>query len=952
MYKFHDAIAEAYQQVHDWLLTTTPAYRRDSGNVNTKQSNVNTAAQFDKFLHTHAFKVQYVLEREVISDDFDSLFASESPIIYIDIACGSGTSSIAFLNTLLQSDLQSIKSPRQILFIGLDIDPFALEIYTKFMNLIGEKIDKSFLQIDFRCVHLGVPDGITEVIHHINNNWNKSTPIPHAILTQVNAVRPFTDNDDTEQKLRKSLLQKQVPIGDLTEDQFSRRVVNSYKRLQIEANIDFLTMIFIGTEDKYDKTKWAYAINNLAEIARQLFNESSMRIVDKHLTAPNNPIEISYENPIGSRWREQFQNYSTKFYSYVGFCTNETLVRDSGWEALVSIENLRLAWVRSRHYMLRESLVDEFEIRLFEADEANNLDQLRLKLINYLQDLAKTSSRLAYNFPKKWDTDQNDVIPRPRVLTRFEEDILAVAIVQVLGINAPEMEGSYEYRLQISDNKNQSEYLYQYYLNGYRDFIETARHEAERLSKRRNADRAMIIQTDIESFYTNINQARLIGEMPAESNRLTWLLSELLHKPIPETDQTPEENRHAPGFGLVQGGTASGFFAKLFLQSIHKPIMDGRVKLFRYADDIIMTVPPNADAKEALTILGDRLEMLGLPLSSEKTQKYEPQEFLDELASQDDLDDWDSRLKDEILRPLYAMNLEYRKFFDKHNDDDTWYSAIRWYQDRLNKLGIHLSEPYLSRKIQENLNLRNVAGRKFPDLDFFSDRTIEDWVAEFHELNQTWAESTLANIRYEMEEQLILAWQRYHKNRGKNKVMERLYLTRIRFFTGRLVYIGFGRCTKIVFDALREPGILRNPRWIIEAIVRQGIILEFLDLLNELRHRNYTADDYMRAVCARALRFLSNDFHDNYDGFLSEFLSDIIHSGSNIEKLMATETLVFLDRRYENLDYCDLLSLLQDENVLMYPQLIRNISMVIILYCDKYTHILKDIAHPIIEDIL
>src|SRR5690606_16968244 len=144
---------------------------------------------------------------------------------------------------------------------------------------------------------------------------------------------------------------------------------------------------------------------------------------------------------------------------------------------------------------------------------------------------------------------------------------------------------SYEYRLEASDKPN--EFLYEYYLNGYQDFVQRGINEATRYKDRNS----LIIQTDIRSFYTDINQHQLVDLVSTPSKRIKWILDQLLKRPIPETSETL--NLHKAGSGLAQGGTASGFFAKLYLQALHKPIgkRERKISLYRYADDIVIVIP-------------------------------------------------------------------------------------------------------------------------------------------------------------------------------------------------------------------------------------------------------------------------------------------------------------------------------------------------------------------------
>lgn len=48
----------------------------------------------------------------------------------------------------------------------------------------------------------------------------------------------------------------------------------------------------------------------------------------------------------------------------------QSLTEDSQWHALMDDHNLKLAWAQARRHLLAESITDEVEIRIFDANLA------------------------------------------------------------------------------------------------------------------------------------------------------------------------------------------------------------------------------------------------------------------------------------------------------------------------------------------------------------------------------------------------------------------------------------------------------------------------------------------------------------------------------------------------------------------------------------------------------
>ena len=212
------------------------------------------------------------------------------------------------------------------------------------------------------------------------------------------------------------------------------------------------------------------------------------------------------------------------------------------------MENLRLAWARVRLIRTREDISDEIEIRLFERDLEDNLERLRSKLKSYDKYVAMTDDRVSYEFPKNEDGG------RPYVLPRLEEDIVSVAIVQVLGRLAFGLQNtSFDYRPH--DNFPRStELLYRSWFDAYHRFRDEV---SIGVSLETNCQ---VLEADIERYFTSIEQSQLVAtvvrELRTQRSRVKWLLKRLF---------MVDSDGHACEHGLAQGAAGSGFYANAFL---------------------------------------------------------------------------------------------------------------------------------------------------------------------------------------------------------------------------------------------------------------------------------------------------------------------------------------------------------------------------------------------------
>lgn len=133
-----------------------------------------------------------------------------------------------------------------------------------------------------------------------------------------------------------------------------------------------------------------------------------------------------------------------------------------------------------------------------------------------------------------------------------------------------------------------------------------------------------IIDADISGYFDNIDHTwmtRCLNERIADPN-FKRLILRFLKAGIIKTGVRQKTNKGTP-----QGGIISPMLANIYLHYVldlwyekrERNKMRGYTKLIRYADDFIVGLQHQNEAKQLLTDIAERLEKFGLELSLEKT---------------------------------------------------------------------------------------------------------------------------------------------------------------------------------------------------------------------------------------------------------------------------------------------------------------------------------------------
>lgn len=880
-YSFHSFIASAYSAVHKWL-EIQPQANGYKDITSYSQCNENlplqsAAAQYRIYFPAHYFKIIHILETIITPTKLLDWFTYNPYICIIDIGCNAGAASIAFIETILRLEEQKkLVNKVGIYCIGIDVNKHSLAIYNQLMKEVSFRISSSNIKLEYQVIPRSIREASLPVIASLaqkRSQWLQPF-LSHVFLLQSNIVDILKKKHYLEQQEYNQLKELDIDSNIILEDynQFSKEYALAYKQFLEEIPIDNIHIITTDTGNNNDEY---LRVKEMANAFDEVFLSKNHTIE----RLGEGTYKVEYENPVDSYWRTTGnKQYYSNFHVDVSSITSTQLSNDQDWLDVISIENLQLAWARARHNFFAETLFDEVEIRLFEKNLNENLNRLQQQLIAYAEDVALDDDRILYKFPKpKFNS-------RPKALSRMEEEILSVAIIQKLGHKADSLQSSNAHRLARRKGNQDTEYLYEPWFNSYfKRFLFEAKKSAEKY------DNSVVIKVDIQSYYTKIIQENLIDltakELRTQSERVRWLLRILLSKEL-------DEDEHEIGRGITQGGVGSGFYSNIYLTPIDakfKANNEWDVEYHRYADDILLIIPNQEDVKNVMDFLPKELEKIGLELNDDKTKIYNATEFLEEMQEDEILEELNKNFND-LTNLLWIMNAQYRKKFRNYfESDEQWWFFIEQYRHCLESISIYISSQELSRKLYKYLFKQEDDLEIKAQLDFPQLMDNDSWNMNFNALNIEWIQSKdklykqLIKIFKESLEELITNSEQLIKQQGEK---------RIRSVINKLTYLGFTDISQQVSEILcNMPWIFRkSSQNIIESLARQGYQTEIINVLESYENSTNRTADYMRAITLRGMRFLPKINSREWDKVV-EF-STI--NNSVVTKLMATETWLYL----------------------------------------------------------
>ncbi|MBO1352296.1 MAG: hypothetical protein EBE86_035290 [Hormoscilla sp. GUM202] len=916
---FHPIIVEAYTAVHQWLASSVPEANgyKSLPYKNVRKKLLETdwkhiAFQYYALFPAHYFKAIHVLEAVIGENRLLTWLRHRQRICLLDIGCGGGAASAAFVDAVIRlKEQEKLTNDINILLIGVDPSANAIGLYIQTMNNL-KSLTSELINIEFKYVMEGFPNAVSYIERSLKDELETSQLpcLSNTLVMQLNVISPFSQTYRNRQAELERLRALGIDVDNSSVEidaGLGTAEAQAYKQLIESVPIDVMHIATIGTQNMEKEvqvgTKSEIPLEErIKEMSATLCQIIGNRHLVKQISSGNHSVHV--ENPINSHWKDRnidrtYKDKPIEFYA--DFCTVFSADRDEDkeWNAVISIENLRLAWARARNNLLRETLYDETEMRLFDLNIEMRLEGLREQLCAYANDVALTDEMISYKFPK------NLTVTRPKGLSRIEEEIISVAIIQKLGDKASQLRGS-SYAYRISDGSRDTEYLYEYWFKAYCDYMRKARDSAK------NYPNGAILKVDIQSFYTKIIQDQLCNELYREltvSERVRWLIRLLLSKSIDE---------HELGQGITQGSIGSGFYANIYLTSVDAKFGSGNewgVELHRYVDDMILVIPNPEDLNAVEEALKNELNSLGLNLNEEKTERiYNISTFLEQSDEDDCLERLSERF-DSVVNSLWILNSEHRAILASYyHNDMQWWHNIECYRQCLKAIKIYMQETELSRKIYKylfNSKSRNrdlskqkevlrlegeLKSTQPPSEDSFS--AITQWAATFNSSNNLWV-SHKNELRRELFELFQSSWQELRDSDALNPNEIRRLQRYIRFALYRLSVLGFEDISIPLMEILRESfWIIRDPINVLERLARQGYLAEVRSLLEY--YQNYEQPvEYIKAITIRAMRFLP-DVDSQEWKLIVESATITDGSVSLAERLMATETWLYLGHKYND----------------------------------------------------
>lgn len=907
---FHPYIADAYTAVHQWLATQPEVNGYQNIRSYSQCDDItfkSAAAQYSLYFPTHYFKVIHTLENIITPEKLLTWLDKNRNICFVDVGCGAGAGSLAFIETILRlKEQEKITQPLNIYCVGIDVNQWTLVIYNKLLVRVKSQVAAAHINLEFNISPTSIGQAVipvTSCLSQKREQWQQPF-LGHVLMIHSTVVDLLSSQHKRQQQqyeeLKKLGINSHLIVSNYAE--YSKQYALAYKHLFEEVPIDHLSVITIGTNNDISP------VQEMSDALAQGFKSSHHNVESNSV---NKEIHtVYYENPIGSYWRN-IKNIikapkPSEFYVDISTIVSAKLQKDNDWNQVISTENIERAWVCTRKYLFAESLFDEVEIRLFEINLEENIKRLQKQLIAYVQEAHK-EDYISYNFVKNLSTT------RPRGLSRMEVEIMSTAIIQKLGEKVSRLQGnSYAYRLP-AQGERETEYLYTNWFKAYSDFLSDLRRHAQKY------ENCVVIRVDIESYYTRIVQDSLLELTKdlTESERIHWLLKILLSKQLDE---------HQVGYGITQGSIGSGFYANLYLKQIDLRFgtqpsdNEWKVMFYRYMDDMILFVPDADDVTAVLDTLNKELEKLKLNLNQDKTELYYRVSEFVESIKEDDLFEQFSQQFDKVMNGLWIGNYQYRKELAGayRNNDYVWRHLIEQYQKCLCSINIYIKVPDLSRRIYKYLfdskkrykDLKTKVELNLPHLPS-DDReiSIKQWDYDFHQLNDEWMgekdklRTKLINLFCESLKE-IEEIEEIPSDRN-NIRRQRTLKTYIRFAVNKLLIFGFTEIVRDVVEILCEkPWVFREPLQIVESLAIQGYLIELMEILAYYQNRSHKMSEYIRAVSLRAIRFLPK-----INEYAWEKVVEYSINGTLVERLMATETWLCL--AYNNL--CD--GFVQDSNI-------------------------------------
>jgi Reverse transcriptase (RNA-dependent DNA polymerase) len=187
-----------------------------------------------------------------------------------------------------------------------------------------------------------------------------------------------------------------------------------------------------------------------------------------------------------------------------------------------------------------------------------------------------------------------------------------------------------------------------------RDASWRAFREASLADCQAQADTAIVVQTDISSFYEHVSHHRI-------ENMIDALFGEASNVAI-QIDRFLRKFASGRSFGLPVGGQCSRILAELLMTSIDSSLTVNGIVWRRYVDDFVLITANQSEAYRALSVLSHALADYGLTLNRTKTIILTAKHYVDYVKTQ-------LGTSDDQANKLAEIDLQFDPYSDTSESD-------------------------------------------------------------------------------------------------------------------------------------------------------------------------------------------------------------------------------------------------------------------------------------------
>uniref|UniRef100_UPI0030DB0869 hypothetical protein n=1 Tax=Cyanothece sp. BG0011 TaxID=2082950 RepID=UPI0030DB0869 len=407
------------------------------------------------------FETAQVLDKIFASPRLSNSLSHQLRCCIVEVGSGMGVGTTALIEQILKwQEETKISENIEIISLGIDPNIYGFTIYSKLMQELKNKVSDVNINLIFQPICEPLPKAIITTIRYLNNKcqeWDKSQ-LSHLLLTQFSLASSLSEDEklkmEQAEQLKQLGLEPNLILG--TERDILQEQSIAYKQLLEEVPIENLYFMLLKTKTLESDLLSLNVEDEVQEISQSLKTTIGDNYRFSEIVSQNQ--EVKFNTPKDSYWYHKGKKkYLSEFKVIAKTILNKKLEDERN--KLFSTENLLSAWIKARNNFLSESLYDTIEIRLFEDNIEKNLRTIQNKLIEQTLDFLPQNQEISY------DLGKGKAGSRPKNLSRLEEEIIEVAVIETIGKEKTQEFYSYNLSEDI-----ESEDLYKNYFSRYKQF--------------------------------------------------------------------------------------------------------------------------------------------------------------------------------------------------------------------------------------------------------------------------------------------------------------------------------------------------------------------------------------------------------------------------------------------------------------------------------------------------